>query len=334
VQIFLLLVLLPFLLLSPSPVAAGWITDAEQLAASGAAFTWSDAEAKTVKIFVEVLQSDGTWRRASLGSGLVVSPDGLFLTAYHVMKFCLAKHKADYGLSVNLDCSADTRARYRARAAGREFDIEIVSHLSEMESTRGKDSHTPDEIIKQRDFVVGRLRGAAPARFDYWRTRDFDESAIDLKQPRADFHLTPLMPPRRVFIVGFPKGRDCVISEGFLNLTEKHGRGYFGANYKLYAAGYLESQGIAADTQWGISVANHMSGGPVVDAAGYVVGMVVNGNQESAAVISIENVLSTFFSRTSEAQEKPAVRLAPSQTPLYLRSGDTPLPAGGLTQAG
>lgn len=321
------------LLLFPLPVAAGWITDAEQLAASGAAFSWSDAEAKTVKIFVEVRQPDGNWKRASLGSGFLISPDGLFLTAYHVMKFCLAQNKAADGLAVRLDCALGAGARYKALAAGREFDIEVVSHLSEMESTRGKDAHTPDEIIKQRDFVVGRLKGAAPARFNYWRARDFDESAIDLKQPGADFHLTPLMPPRRVFIVGFPKGRDCVISEGFLNLTEKHRRGYFAANYKVYAAGYLESQGIAADTRWGISVANHMSGGPVVDAAGYVVGMVVNGNQENAAVISIENVLSTFFSRNRGAQEKPALRLAPSQTPLYLRRGDTP-PSDGSAQAG
>lgn len=322
------LLALLFLLLCPLPVAAGWITDAEQLVASGAAFSWADAGAKTVKIFIEYRRADGNWQRASLGSGFLVSSDGLFLTAYHVMKFCLAQHRADDGLSVNLDCSSGSRARYKALAAGHEFDIEVVSHLSEDASTRGKDAHTPDEIIKQRDFVVGRLKGAAPGSFAHWRARDFDENVIDLNQPRADFHLQPLLPPRRVFIIGFPKGRDCVISDGFLNLTEKHGRGYFAANYKLYAAGYLESQGIAPDTQWGISVANHMSGGPVVDAAGYVVGIVVNGNQEIAAVISIENVLSTFFSRTSNAQEKPAVHLTPSQTPLYLRSGDSPLTAG------
>jgi hypothetical protein len=38
-----------------------------------------------------------------------------------------------------------------------------------------------------------------------------------------------------------------------------------------------------------------MSGGPVLDSSGYVVGVVVNGNDQTAGVLSIENVLSTFF---------------------------------------
>jgi len=33
-----------------------------------------------------------------------------------------------------------------------------------MDSPHGKDTHTPDEIIKQRDFVVGKLKSSAPAR--------------------------------------------------------------------------------------------------------------------------------------------------------------------------
>ena len=48
-----------------------------------------------------------------------------------------------------------------ALAGEREFDIQIISHLSETDSTHGKEMHTPDEIIKQRDFVVGRLKSGA-----------------------------------------------------------------------------------------------------------------------------------------------------------------------------
>ena len=309
-----------FLLPSPSLVAGKVITSADQLAASGAGFTWSDVRAKTVKILLEYEDPDGKWRRASLGSGFVISPDGLFLTAYHVMKFCLENEKAKDGLSVNLDCSTAQRLRYKALAGEHEFDIQIISHLSEMDSTHGKDQHTPDEIIKQRDFVVGKLKSKAPVHFDYWQLRDFDENAIDLSQARADFQLTPLMPPKQVFIVGFPKGHDFVISQGFLNLTEKNRRGYFAANYKVYTAAYLESQGVAADIQWGMNVENHMSGGPVIDSSGHIVGLVVNGNRETAGVVSIENVLATFFSRAGGSTEYPALLLRPTKTPLYLRN--------------
>jgi hypothetical protein len=68
-----------------------------------------------------------------------------------------------------------------------------------------------------------------------------------------------------------------------------------------------------------MSVQNHMSGGPVVDSSGYLVGIVVNGNDQTAGVLSIENVLSTFFSRSGKADDRPAVVLSPTQTPLYLR---------------
>ena len=320
VQISPLIIGVLFFLSSPSLVGGEVIMSADQLEASGVNFTWSDVKTKTVKILLEYQEPDGKWRRASLGSGFVISPDGLFLTAYHVMKFCLDKVRANDGLSVNLDCSTAQKPRYKALAGEREFDIQIISHLSETDSTHGKEMHTPDEIIKQRDFVVGRLKSGAPTQFDYWQLRDFDETAIDLSQARADFQLTPLMPPKRVFIVGFPKGRDFVISEGFLNLTEKNRRGYFAANYKVYTAAYLESQGVATDTQWGMNVENHMSGGPVVDSSGYVVGLVVNGNRETAGVVSIENVLATFFSRAGGSTEYPALLLRPTKTPLYLRN--------------
>ena len=80
------------------------------------------------------------------------------------MKFCLENDKANDGLSVSLDCSMARRLRYKALAGEREFDVQIISHLTEMDSPHGKDTHTPDEIIKQRDFVVGKLKSSAPAR--------------------------------------------------------------------------------------------------------------------------------------------------------------------------
>jgi hypothetical protein len=127
------------------------------------------------------------------------------------------------------------------------------------------------------------------------------------------------LPPKRVFIVGYPTDRDFVISEGFLNLTEKNSRGYFAADYKVYTPAYLESQGISLDTKWGIRVENHMSGGAVVDASGYLVGLVVNGNHQTAGILSIENVLETFFSRTAKSGASPSVVLRPTETPLYLK---------------
>jgi hypothetical protein len=90
---------------------------------------------------------------------------------------------------------------------------------------------------------------------------------------------TDAVPPKRVFIVGSPKGRDFVISEVFLNLTEKNRRGYFAANYKIYTAAHLESQGAAADTQWDHERGKSHERGPVGDSSGKVVGLIVNGNR-------------------------------------------------------
>jgi len=149
--------------------------------------------------------------------------------------------------------------------------------------------------------------------------RDYEQSVIDPTAAGADFQLIPLRPPKQVFIAGYPKDRDLVISEGFLNLTEKQRRGYFAANYDVYSQRYLQSHGLGIKTRWGMGVQNHMSGGPVVDSSGYLVGVVVNGNDQTAGVLSIENVLSTFFSRSGKAEDHPAVLLSPTQTPLYLR---------------
>jgi hypothetical protein len=66
-------------------------------------------------------------------------------------------------------------------------------------------------------------------------------------------------------------------------------------------------------------VENHMSGGAVADATGTLVGVVVNGNSNTAGILSIENVVETFFSRAGESGARPAVRLTPTETPLYLR---------------
>jgi hypothetical protein len=91
----------------------------------------------------------------------------------------------------------------------------------------------------------------------------------------------------------------------------------------VYAVGYLLSEGIPADTQWGMRVENHMSGGAVVDDFGNLVGVVVNGGNNTAGILSIENVLTTFFSKVGKPGAAPAILLAPKNTPLYLRENAT-----------
>ena len=303
-----------------SPALANLITDAENLSSKQVRFTWPEVKAKSLKILVEYRNESGTWQRVNLGSGFLISSDGLFVTAYHVMKFCLGDQKEKSRFSGSVDCTiAHKGMRYKAENGDREFEIQIISHLKEVDSTKGKDIHTPDEIIKHRDFVIGKLKADSAIHFAHWQLRDFDENRINLRQPDADFELTPLLPPKKVFVVGYPKDNDVVISEGFLNLTEKNSRGYFAADYKLYSPSYLESQGISLDTRWGLRVDNHMSGGAVVDASGYLVGLVVNGNRTTAGILSIENVLETFFSRARKSGAIPSLTLNPTETPLYLR---------------
>jgi len=314
----IILILLFFL---PRPALSRFITSAEEFSsAKDVTFSWSHARSRSLKILLEYRDTDNTWRRVNLGSGFLVSPDGLFVTAYHVMKYCLEAQKGSSGLSVKINCStARPGVRYVAENDDREFQIDIISYLKEADSTNGKERHTPDEIIKQRDFVIAKLKAETTSSFSFWKLRDFDQASIDVSNPGADFQLTPLLPPKRVFITGFPKDHDFVISAGFLNLTEKNRRGYFAADLKVYTTPYLESQGVAIDTQWGMRIENHMSGGAVVDASGYVVGLVVNGNHNTAGILSIENILSTFFSRAGNPEAHPAVLLNPTDTPLYLK---------------
>ncbi|HUK42609.1 MAG TPA: hypothetical protein VLX11_16255, partial [Candidatus Acidoferrales bacterium] len=257
----------------------------------------------------------------------LISPDGLFITAYHVMKYCLQTQKQTSAFDGNVDCSAlrssgpqpSATWRYKAQNNDQEFGIQILSYLSEADSTDGKDFHTPDEIIKHRDFVVGRLRVEPETRLSYWEMKDFDQGMINLGSPRADFELKPLLPPKNIFIADYPRDRDFELAHGFLNLTEEHNRGYFAADLRVYSTGYLKSIGISPDTNWGLRVENHMSGGAVVDSSGSLIGVVVNGSDNIAGILSIENVLETFFSRMGRPGARPSIILTPTKTPLYLR---------------
>src|SRR4029077_9562534 len=141
--------------------------------------------------------------------------DGLFVTAYHVMRYCLLGQKEVNRFAESVDCSkpeAHPRVRYKALNGDQEFQIEILSHLSEADSTNGKNVHTPDEIIKQRDFVIGKLKTKPGTQFSYWQLPDFKQGIISLGNPRADFELQPLRPPKRVFIAGYPRDRDLMIA--------------------------------------------------------------------------------------------------------------------------
>ena len=317
-QVLILLLVVGFFF--PLPVLANYFSEPAELSAAGVSFTWSEVEAKSLKVLLEYQDNEGSLKQANMGSGFLISADGLFVTAYHVVQYCLLNQKKLSRFAESTDCStANPRVRYKAHNQNREFDIEIISHLREEDSTNGKSFHTPDEIIKQRDFVIGKLKAQSGMRFAHWQLPDFQQGLISLSHPRADFELQPLLPPKKVFIPGYPKDRNLEIAHGFLNLRDENHRGYFAADYRLYAPAYLERQGISPDTQWGMRVENHMSGGAVVDAAGALVGVVVNGNRNTAGILSIENVVETFFSRNGKVDASPSIVLSPTKTPLYLR---------------
>jgi len=85
-----------------TPSFAGFIITADELASQGVIFTWPDVRAKTVRIVAEYSDENGAPKQVSLGSGFLISPDGLFVTAYHVMKFCLAEERGRSALATVL----------------------------------------------------------------------------------------------------------------------------------------------------------------------------------------------------------------------------------------
>ncbi|MGH7823613.1 MAG: S1 family peptidase [Candidatus Binatia bacterium] len=304
----------------PSPALSSYVSGSEQLSAEGAGFTWEEAQAKSLRIVVDFQDRAGNSRRATLGSGFLIASDGLFVTAYHVMKHCLESQREKASFSSEVNCSADHQVlRYKALNGDREFEIDIISHLAERDSMGRASSQTPDETIKHRDFVIGKLKAGPKAVFRYWNIRDFREGTIDIFNPSADFELQPLFPPKKVFIAGYPEKRDFVIAHGFLNLTEAKRRGYFATDLKVYTPAYLKKQGISPNAKWGIRVENQMSGGPVVDAEGFVIGLVVNGKGQTTGILSIENVLETFLSRSDASGGEQAVVLTPTKATLYLK---------------
>jgi Trypsin-like peptidase domain len=312
------------LLWPPFHAAGSSLTDAEQLLAEGAGFTWEDARSRSVKIIVQ--RRDGSAEnavRSSIGSGFLISPDGLFVTAYHVMKYCLGNNQAAAGFSVALDCSTEhPKIEYRAQNDGKEFEIEIVSYLRLKDSVKGE-VQTPEETMRLKDFVIGRLKAPASTRFAFWQLNEFKRQPSGDIGPRAFAELKPLVPPKKVFVAGYAAGPDFALAQGFLNLTEDQHRAYFAWNRDIYNdPRLLQKYGIPAGTRWGIPVANYMSGGAVIDAAGDVLGLVVNQSAGNAGVLSTQNFLETFFSRTAQPGTPPAVVLKYSRTPLYLKAGN------------
>src|SRR5581483_3363030 len=293
----------------------GLLTDAKELQAQGPAFTWDHARSRSLKIVVQ--RKDANGPPALIGSGFIISPDGLFVTAYHVMKYCLENNRTRRSVSAAVDCSLEhPNIEYRALNNGVEYEIELVAYLTSEESTKsGKQS--PEETIKLKDFVIGRLKGPN-VRFDYWKLHDFGQDFHDQAAPSASLELKPLMPPKKVFIAGYPEGTDFAIADGFLNLTEDRRRAYFAWNHEIYDPRFLAANNIPASTVWGIRVENHMSGGAVIDKSGSVIGIVVNSGGRAAGVLSIENLLGTFFSRLPQPGSRPALSLAPAGVPLYL----------------
>jgi hypothetical protein len=303
----------------PSPSIGNYLEGTQHLNAEGANFSWEQAEAKSLRILIEYRDASGEWIATELGSGFLISGEGYFVTAYHVMKYCLQTKREAASFSEPVPCSAQNRQfRYKALSRGRSFEIDIISHLREQDSVDNKAKQTPDETIKQRDFVIGKLRTTLND-FSYWQIKDFREGVIDLKNPSAEFEFEPLYPPKKVFVIGYPGNREFAITAGYLNLKESNRRGYFAADIQVYSAVYLRNVGISPDTKWGIRVENHMSGGAVVDADGFVVGLVVNGHATTTGVLSIENVLENFTSRSNVLGGEPAVILTPTKVPLYLR---------------
>jgi len=311
---------LALLLVHPFQALGSSLTDAKQFIAEGAAFSWEDARARSIKIIVQ-RRDQGSRMRSSIGSGFIISPDGLFVTAYHVMKYCLGNNQATAGFSVALDCSKEhAKIEYRAQNNGKEYEIEVVSYLRREDSIKSE-VQTLEETVELKDFVIARLKAPAGARFAFWPLNDFPTLVRSEKDAKSFLQFKPLLPPKKVFVAGYAAGPDFDLAHGFLNLVEEKHRAYLAWNRDIYDNPEIRrAYGISTDVNWGINVANFMSGGPVIDASGKVLGLIVNQHAGTAGILSIENFLETFFSRTADPGTPPTVLLKPSETPLYLKA--------------
>lgn len=113
----------------PAWALSAYLPGAAELSAEGAAFTWEEAKSKSLKILIEYQDHDKRWKQASLGSGFLISPDGLFVTAYHVMKYCLESQKERSRFSTGINCSAEHPVfRYKARNGDAAYEIEMISY--------------------------------------------------------------------------------------------------------------------------------------------------------------------------------------------------------------
>ncbi|HEY7221399.1 MAG TPA: serine protease [Candidatus Binatia bacterium] len=312
---------LALLLVNPLQALGSSLTDAKEFLAEGAGFSWEDARARSIKILVQSRDPTAHGARSSIGSGFLISPDGLFVTAYHVMKYCLGNNQASAGFSVALDCSKEhPKIEYRAENNGQEYEIEIVSYLRLADSIKG-DVQTLEETVGLKDFVIARLKATTAAQFAYWPLNDFTKPVRSETDGKSLPEFKPLLPPKKVFVAGYAAGPDFALTQGFLNLVEEKRRAYLAWNRDIYDNPEIrQAYGISAGTRWGIPIANFMSGGPVIDAAGNVLGVVVNQGAGSAGILSTENVLETFFSPTPTPGAPPAVILHPTRTPLYLKA--------------
>src|SRR6185369_9415367 len=204
---FVLLLLHPILALGNS------LTDATQLRAEGAAFSWEEARERSVKIVVQ-RRGDEAGTRSSIGSGFLISSDGLFVTAYHVMKYCLGNNQGAAGFSVAVDCSKEhPKVEYRAQNNGQEYEIEIISYLKLQDSVKAE-VQTPDETMKLKDFVIGRLKAPAGAGFPYWQLNEFNRQRSGDRVASTRIELRPLVPPKKVFVAGYSAGPEFSLTQG------------------------------------------------------------------------------------------------------------------------
>ncbi|GEM_PF-5761282 len=100
---------------------------------------------------------------------------------------------------------------------------------------------------------------------------------------------------RAFSLSAIPKGREREISEGFSESHRKTPAQLLRGESRDLRCRLLESQGIAANTGWGVSVAKHMS----------VPGTVVNGNRGKRGGHLDREYALDLFSRARVAEEKP-----------------------------